>query len=651
MKKLFLPTLLAVLTGSALAQPAADLKNKAYIDDDDQRALADLTFHVDPDSQQNLRIGISAVGPHVEPIGGYRGVQGSNRYTAEELGLLLDGTHTVQVVTNYVGGPIVTGDILEGRYGTLPERRLLADGRIDFLARTAWEYPLEIVVNPQTSASGLRNTFVYVNGQARLRCRYRIVDGRLQDLDVQSLGHDGFLAARPAPAPGAGQLRPRLVSDEAPALTLPDDWEQRDVEGKWAWYANDVLQDPSHALLWPHTLRDAGDFELLEMLALYTPDAFKSHGVIEQLYQAEAPQWIRVAAWHTNGPPNFGHGLQQATSYITKVAPGLTEDWIDDHQEQLDNYESSLSAAYDMLLTDKVPRGDASDFLPPLQREDVFRHLKLDTAVVGLGDRLTAEPGVVYRQQVIRAIQAVPISGRRDAELLQRLRLMTKHADRQVRQAAYLSHTYLMRSMKPTQTFDDFLETIHNQQEHFTVREAAVMAFSYHRHPSVLLTLHDIAADPDHVCWNAAVSRLGDLGEALSITLLEPLLTAERSPAQQKLLRDSLQRLRARAQKSGPPDSRDMVRRICAVAFAQQATHPLADTLRAWVLQEGRRMTHDEWTALQQKAWSTHGQIWIPGTAEDFAARFSQLQHAIVAPQAPQTAPADEASPAGTDQR
>ena len=50
-------------------------------------------------SQSSLDIRISAVGSDVDPIPGYRGVHDANRYTAEELQLMLSAKHAVEVHT------------------------------------------------------------------------------------------------------------------------------------------------------------------------------------------------------------------------------------------------------------------------------------------------------------------------------------------------------------------------------------------------------------------------------------------------------------------------------------------------------------------------------------------------------------------------
>lgn len=628
----FLPCLFCTPLQAQDSHSSSNLENKAYIDDDDQRPLADLDFEVDRKSTQNLRIRISAIGPNVEPIAGFRGIHGANRYTAEEFALLLNGTHKVRVATEYESGDLVTGELVEGKYGTLPERRLLPDGRIDFLGRTVWEYPVEITVNPMTSSSGLRSTFVYVNGQARLRCRYRIHKGKLKDLEVQSLGHDGFLALSPKrPALNAAVMF--AATDELDTLELPADWNERDIEGKWVYYSRDVLLNPQHDLSWPVTLRKAEEYDLLEMLALSTPDAFKSHGVIANLYNGNAPHWIRVAAWHTNGPPNFGHGMQAATNYITQVAPGVTEDWIDDHRNELDNFEESLKPAYELLRKDKVERGDASGFLPPLNPEKVFANLDPALEVTDFGNRLTAEDGVIYKHQVIRAINAVPVSGRRNKALLDRLRSMTRHDDTSIRRSAFLAHTYTLPKSSGKEKFDDFLAAVENEEEHFTVRQAALMAYSYHKHPSVFLKLHDVASNTEHAAWEAAVSRLGDLGWNISIEILEPLMQPNLSESQQGILRDTLSRLRKRAAKSKGVSSWEMSQRIRMAVFANQSGHPLTDRLTGWVDAGGKVISAKDWNSLKKSKWDTYGAIWVPGTEAEFAKGFETFQASIPRPE------------------
>ena len=96
-----------VLSAQAPVSHSSDVTDDgqaSYIDDDDRRSLANLQFDTDPQHERALQLTISAEGPMVEPIAGFRGIQGSNRYTAEELGLILQRHHRARVVTTFDSG-------------------------------------------------------------------------------------------------------------------------------------------------------------------------------------------------------------------------------------------------------------------------------------------------------------------------------------------------------------------------------------------------------------------------------------------------------------------------------------------------------------------------------------------------------------------
>ena len=140
----------AAASQSAVAQEVSDgMHRRDYLDDDDQRRLADLQFAVDVTGRHGLVMTISAIGPAVEPISGFRGIAGANRYTAEELGLILSARHDVEVVTYSASGNSVSGQIVAGAFGRLPERRLLPDAPATICPET--ELPLAEYVTTSTS--------------------------------------------------------------------------------------------------------------------------------------------------------------------------------------------------------------------------------------------------------------------------------------------------------------------------------------------------------------------------------------------------------------------------------------------------------------------------------------------------------------------
>lgn len=606
------------------------VKQHVYIDDDDQRSLADLRFNVEATNQQNLRITVSAIGPDVEPIAGYRGVSGGNRYTAEELGLILEGHNRAQIVTRFDNGQIANGRILEGKFGTLAERRLLPNGRIDFLGQTALAYPLELIVDPQTKSSGRRTTMIVIAGQARLRCRYSIVNGQIEDLEVQSLGHDNFLAQAAANKPFFGGRYRLTASQEVNAPVSDKVWSQRDNEGKWVLLTEAIQKDPARIANWVNFLVQEKETVLLEWMAIYMPDAFKSHEVGKALIKIDAPQWIRVAAWHNNGFSSVGHGVQQANNDLLYSAPSEVEHWLEKHKERLDNWQT-LSAVLSVLKKDKHDPKDSSSFLPPLQPKNVFATLFHTGELVDFGTNAKARPDVVYTHQMVRAISGIAVGGRRTPDLLKAVRKHTAHAEQDVRIAALLAHTHLLPKSPGTERFDDFLGMIDDDNEPQKIREAAMMALSYHYHPSVLLKMHQIAADPSHAAWNAAASRLSGAGRMWSAGLLrQQLNAAELTTSQKRLLADTLERLDARSEAHRIVGSSEISKGIVQAVFAEKAGDSNAKYILDEVLKRANMMTDKKRTHLKGKLdFAKLMRIWLPCDQQEFAARVAEVRAAV----------------------
>lgn len=637
-------SILSVLILITICQPAVgqapvvgpNTERHVYIDDDDQRSLADLRFDIDEQNAQNLRITISALGPQVEPIAGFRGISGGNRYTAEELGLILDGNHAAKVVTKFEDGKTAVGRLLQGAVGRLPERRLLPNGHIDFLGQTALHYPLEMIVDPKTNSSGRRTTMVVIGGQARLRVRYVIVNGKVEDLEVQSLGNDKFLAQQ---TPQKNNRPGRFVLTVAEEKTQPVEfvaptsdaiWNQRDLEGKWVLLTSSIQHSPEKISDWVEFLKQKHEHTLLEWMAICIPDAFKSYGVGNALIIEDAPQWVRVAAWHHNGPTNLGHGIQQATNILLRSSPGVAEHWLQTHQANLDNWKSSLLKVYEALQKDKTEPKDSSRYLPPLQSENVFRLLGYSEDLVEFGDRTQAEEGVVYRHQMIRAINAIPVSGRREARLLKAVRELTWHKDVDIRIAALLAHTYLLPKSLGTEQFEDFVTMADDKTEPQKIREAALMTFSYHNHPSVILKLHQVAADPLHGAWNSAVSRIGDIGLSWSEPLLKDLKNERLSDAQQMLLADSQKRLTERCRRRNSVGGGEMANLIMQAVFAEKASDLNAKYLLDSITQQAESMTDKQLKILRKNCqFERRPKIWMPCDAGEFGARYEKIRLAI----------------------
>lgn len=632
MKQLLICAALGILgipQSTAQTGDESQLPHHSYIDDDDQRRLADLQFAVDPASGRSLRLMIGSTGPQVEPIGGFRGIQGHNRYTAEELDLVLRGKHEAKVITEDEHGEVFEGRISAGQFGTLLERRLLPNGRIDFLHHTEF-LPLQIHVDAMASSNQTLQTTVVIDGQSRLTCRYRIQNGKIVDLEVQSLGHDGYIAQE-APGAKSRRLWKTVTAQAAQAPVAQADWEPRDLESRWVLMTKQLSKSPDQITKWVAWLTESKQFELLEWLALYQADAFKSHSVGQSLLEADAPQWVRVAAWHRNTSPYLGHGRQQATQMLLEASPSVVEHWLKAHQKSLDNWEPALSILHAQLEKDDIVAAESSKYLPPFDYEEIFRPLSSSSQVPVLGDRLKAEPGILYEHQVIRSISAAIISGRRSKELQQRIRTLINHPNEPVRIEALLAFSFLLPANR-TDRVDDFLKIIDDENESVAVREAALLAVSYQDHPYLLLKLHGIAANPEHPTWKAAVSRLGDLGQGFTVGILQDVMKQDLTTDQVKLVGNSLGRIIVR-ESTTAPNYHSIARLISLVALAEAEGDAHAARIRNWVLAHCESASEKTMSKLKAKyassIWLGAERYWQPENGQQWGDRYKTI-HAEV---------------------
>jgi hypothetical protein len=166
----------------------------------------------------------------------------------------------------------------------------------------------------------------------------------------------------------------------------------------------------------------------------------------------------------------------------------------------------------------KVKPGDLGNALPPLKPADVFRHLDAPMDVEEFGDRLRVDPGKVYAQQVLWAIKAFVQSGRYREPWVGKVHRLTRHGHLEVRQAALLAYTSFGHLLEPKDSpVAEFARVMDDPAETPAIREAALLAFSWLRHPRVYVRLHEVALETAHPAWSAAISRLNDLGNEFTV--------------------------------------------------------------------------------------------------------------------------------------
>lgn len=351
----------------------------------------------------------------------------------------------------------------------------------------------------------------------------------------------------------------------AQALALPPDWAQRDLEGRWVAYQRDLdghQADAERRQKWATALVAAGEFEFLEWIATYggwTPAG-------SALAKAGAPQWMRVALWNLRAADS--HNRDTARDALLKQ-PGAARAWF----EKYPLAQRRGAELYGKLR--EFAAGDAGAQLPPLDgMAHLMRFLDVPAQLAEFGDRLRAERGVVYRHQVVRALQALPIWNELEPQHLAKVVALTRHPDAELRRQTYLAITALPPVLVPWQALWPA-----TQQGAADERRLALLACSYSPHPRVWFELHRIATDAGAVTRDVACSRIGDVGDGYSLELLQRLLAPR--PGDEVLQR-ALQRLRTAIGRQ-PFDAETAKAPLLRALWATATGAPEAADYGAWL--------------------------------------------------------------------
>jgi hypothetical protein len=570
----------------------------AYHDDHDGRRLADIRVKiVENDGGHSLQLVISAVGPQVQPIPGFAGVRGANRYTAEQIENILTGQLSLVVKTQADDGSAASfGQWRAGRRGPIPERRLRPDGRVDFLAETR-EYPLELVVETANLVEGRQTTELWFDGVPRLRVTSQVAGNRVRIASFQSLGYvppeqfpPGALADDPKgdkPPPRQDLLKPPVAAAE---------WNARDGEGRWILYQQIARTDEKRAKDMIPYLAERQEFDFLEMIALHEPLYQGGIAATWALARADAPQWLRTAAWQRQ--MEVDHGETETRKMLVKHNPGKSLAWLLQYADAahfargekelpgLMGRGNPLSSDLKALQKSHTKPGELGKMLPPLQPGAVFRLLDAPRDLAEFGDRQRIEPGKVYVHQVLRTIKAFVQSGRYREPWVGKVLLLTRHPHPEVRQAALLAFTQFGGGLDPKDCpIGDFREVMEDAKETLAVREAALLAFSSLSHPQVYVRLHELALETAHPLWRGAVSRVNDVGNEFSLDHLNRLDKDKLAAKDAEVLvksRTSLQRWADDPQRTRTISQGVVETLLERAAWAAHTKSPVAKTLTVW---------------------------------------------------------------------
>jgi hypothetical protein len=504
-----------------------------YHDDHDGRRLADIRLKiVEREGRRSLAMVISAVGAQVEPIPGFAGVRGANRHTAEQIENILSGRFSFLVTTEAEDGSAPwLGQWRAGRHGSIPQRRLLPSGRIDVLAVTPREYPLELLIDTKGLVEGRQTTQLWFDGVPRLRVVYQLARNEVRILEFKSLGSEPS-GKEPPIKEDRDPKPPPKDEPETPPVTDAD-WNARDLEGKWVLYQKIAQADEKLGKTFIPYLVQRKEYDFLERIALHQPLYEGGIAAAWALAKADAPQWLRVAAWQRQ--MEIDHGETDTSKMIHKHNPARALAWLEKYAIQATaskeekktrrrKHDQVLLSDLERLRKAKLKPGELGNALPPIEPAEVFRYLDAPKDLADFGDRQRVESGKVYVHQVLRAIQSFVQSGRFREPWIGKVLQLTRHPHTKVRQAAFLAFTHFGAQLASKESpVDEIRKVLDDPKEPVAIREAALMAFSALDHPQVYIRLHELALETGHPAWRAAVSRLYDIGNEYTLDHLNRL--------------------------------------------------------------------------------------------------------------------------------
>ena len=145
--------------------------------------------------------------------------------------------------------------------------------------------------------------------------------------------------------------------------------------------------------------------------------------------------------------------------------------------------------------------------------------------------------------QVLRAIDGYSYTSYQDRALDADLLGLARAPEPEVSRAACLAYAHLEPWRVP---HAELLERARDPELAPELRQAALLGFSYGPDPIVNLTLLEVAGDPGDPTWPAAVSRLGDIGDATAAGRLSLLDRTGLSAEYRSLLEAELGRIQER---------------------------------------------------------------------------------------------------------
>jgi hypothetical protein len=318
------------------------------------------------------------------------------------------------------------------------------------------------------------------------------------------------------PLAAAALAQAQQAPPKVTPASLPADWQQRDLEGKWVAYRAAVDGNPKDTTIqqaWALALAQSQDFDLLEWIGIF--EGWRWAG--PQLVKADAPQLLRVAVWNVGAPDS--HNKDTARKALLDrgdVALG----WFEANPGAA---TGKAAAVHAQIVASGVKPAPAGRYLPALDAMQLLvPWLDAPADLTEWGDRKKQEPKVRYVHQVVRALGGVIVHGDTDDLVVAKVMALTKHGHVVLRTAAFKTLAALPGGCVPVEALHKMAMSGAEDAEQ---RRLATMALSYGTHPRVVELLGAIAKEPTHPGCDVAVDRLGEIGNPSTAAMLARIET------------------------------------------------------------------------------------------------------------------------------